>query len=149
MLGEVPGGPSWERGWHLVLGLLMNRVHKQRVAESIRWWLERGSDIWGFSHVSRAPVAHVRADLAKALSLVSYTPVFPFSREGATRRKGPCLFVSCLWPMRCWSQWPPVSLPEAVLLVSFPQGPLCATVTSTEGGSSQTSSTAHQSPSQS
>lgn len=127
----------------------MNRVHKQRVAESTRWWLERGSDIWGFSHVSHAPVAHVRVNLAKALALVFYTPVFPFSPEGATRRKGPYLFVSCLWPVRYWSQWPPGSVPEAVFLVSFPQGQLCATVMSIGGGSSPTSSTAHQSPSQS
>lgn len=31
----------------LVLGLMMNGVHKQRVAQSTRWWLKRGRNVGG------------------------------------------------------------------------------------------------------
>lgn len=41
-----PRGPCLGCRLALVLGQTMNGVHKQRAAESTRWWLERGSDVW-------------------------------------------------------------------------------------------------------
>lgn len=91
----------------------------------------------------RTPAALLWVDLTEVLALGLRTCWGP-------GQQGPCLLVSCLWftgagPGRTQRG---LSLRPA-LLAAFPQGLLCATVMSTEGGFPQTSSTAHRSPSQS
>lgn len=43
----IPGDTAQGRGLVLVLGSMTNRVRKQRGAEIPKWWLQRGSEVWG------------------------------------------------------------------------------------------------------
>lgn len=47
VLGALPGDTALGWGLVLVLGLMMNRVHEQRGAESTKGRLQRGNHVWG------------------------------------------------------------------------------------------------------